>query len=141
MRVRERRLRSGRCFCGLWCLGTVFASASAEAENGHKCHRGQARRARQVAEALTMIREMRGFPPQAQTFTKNYNAPTLMRESGRFFGWNEVEDEESPLARPRKIWKTWSAAERLSILERRKRALLNSSAEPIPCLRKGFMTD
>ena len=35
---------------GLWCLGTVFASASADAETGHKCHRGQARRARQVAD-------------------------------------------------------------------------------------------
>ena len=33
------------------------------------------------------------------------------------------------------------AAERLSILDRKKRAVLNSSAEPIPCLRKAFMTD
>ena len=33
------------------------------------------------------------------------------------------------------------AAERLSSLERKKRAVLNSSAEPIPCLRKAFMTD
>ena len=32
-------------------------------------------------------------------------------------------------------------AERLSILERKKRAVLNTSAEPIPCLRKAFMTD
>ena len=35
---------------GLWCLGAVSASASADAETGHKCHRGQARRARQVAD-------------------------------------------------------------------------------------------
>ena len=35
---------------GLWCLGTVSASASADAETGHKFHRGQARRARQVAD-------------------------------------------------------------------------------------------
>ena len=33
------------------------------------------------------------------------------------------------------------AAERLSILERKKRAVLNTSALPIPCLRKAFMTD
>ena len=33
------------------------------------------------------------------------------------------------------------AAERLSILDRKKRAVLNSSAEPIPCLRKAFMTE
>ena len=32
-------------------------------------------------------------------------------------------------------------AERLSILERKKRAVLNTSAEPIPCLRKAFMTE
>ena len=44
-------------------------------------------------------------------------------------------------ARPRKIWKTWGKAESLSSLERKKRAVLNSSAEPIPCLRKAFMTD
>ena len=31
-------------------FGAVFASASADAETGHKCHRGQARRARQVAD-------------------------------------------------------------------------------------------
>ena len=31
------------------------------------------------------------------------------------------------------------AAERLSSLERKKRAVLNSSAEPIPCLRKSFL--
>ena len=33
------------------------------------------------------------------------------------------------------------AAERLSILERKKRAVLNTSVLPIPCLRKAFMTD
>ena len=32
-------------------------------------------------------------------------------------------------------------AERLSSLERRKRAVLTTSASPIPCLRKAFMTD
>ena len=26
---------------GLWCLGAVSASASADAETGHKCHRGK----------------------------------------------------------------------------------------------------
>ena len=31
------------------------------------------------------------------------------------------------------------AAERLSSLERKKRAVLNSSAEPIPCLRRAFL--
>ena len=65
---------------GLWRLGTVFASAEADAETGHKCHRRQARRARQVADGLTFIREIRVFPPLAHTFTKQYDLLTFMRE-------------------------------------------------------------
>lgn len=49
-----------------------FRVREADAETDGKCHRGQARRARQVADALTFIREIRVFPPQAQTYTKNY---------------------------------------------------------------------
>ena len=75
---------------GLWCLTAVFASAIADAETDGKCHRRQGRSPRQVADGQRLRREMRVFPPLAQTFTKQYNAPTLKRESGRFFGWNEV---------------------------------------------------
>ena len=60
---------------GLWCLTAVFASATADAETDGKCHRGQARRARQVADGKRLRREIRVFPPQAQTVTKNHQRP------------------------------------------------------------------
>ena len=41
---------------GLWRLVTVFASAPADAETGHKCHRRQARRARQEPDGQTLKR-------------------------------------------------------------------------------------
>ena len=87
-----------------------------------------------------MIREIRVFPPQAQTVTKNHKRPNADASSSESVAGTKWKTQSRP-ARPRKIWKTWSKAERLSILERRKRASLNISAEPIPCLRKAFMTD
>ena len=128
-----------------------FRVREADAETDGKCHRGQARRARQVADALTFIREIRVFPRQAQTVTKNHqrpNADARFRRVCGIYGAKRnkshclaIGREAANSARPRKIWKTWSNAERLSSLERKKRAVLNSSAEPIPCLRKAFMTD
>ena len=71
-----------------------------------------------------------------------------MRESGESVGFMErsgINHTVSPLgreadqsARPRKIWKTWSKAERLSILERKKRAVLNSSAVADTLPTEGF---
>ena len=58
--------------CWPMVFGGGFRVREADAETDGKCHRGQARRARQVADALTFIREIRVFPPQAQTYTKNY---------------------------------------------------------------------
>ena len=55
---------------GLWCLTAVFASATADAETDGKCHRGQARRARQEPDAQRVEREIRVFPALAQTYTK-----------------------------------------------------------------------
>ena len=55
---------------GLWCLTAVFASATADAETDGKCHRRQARRARQEPDALRVEREIRVFPALAQTYTK-----------------------------------------------------------------------
>ena len=48
-----------------------FRVREADAETGHKCHRGQARRARQEPDALRVEREIRVFPAQAHTLTKN----------------------------------------------------------------------
>ena len=56
---------------GLWCLTAVFASAVADAETDGKCHRRQARRARQEPDAQRFGREITVFPALAQTFTKN----------------------------------------------------------------------
>ena len=128
-----------------------FRVREADAETDGKCHRGQARRARQVADGKRLRREIRVFPPQAQTVTKNHqrpNADARFRRVCGIYGAKRnkshclaIGREAANSARPRKIWKTWSNAERLSSLERKKRAVLNSSAEPIPCLRKAFMTD
>ena len=60
---------------GLWCLTAVFASATADAETDGKCHRGQARRARQEPDALRVKREITVFPALAQTYTKNHQRP------------------------------------------------------------------
>ena len=58
--------------CGPMVFGDGFRVCEAEAKTGHKCHRGQARRARQEPDALRFEREIRGFPAQAQTSTKNH---------------------------------------------------------------------
>ena len=57
--------------CGPMVFGDGFRVCEAEAETGHKCHRGQARRARQEPDALRFEREITVFPALAQTYTKN----------------------------------------------------------------------
>ena len=72
---------------GLWCLTAVFASATADAETDGKCHRRQARRARQEPDALRVEREIRVFPALAQTYTKKakrYNLDACLGESVGF---------------------------------------------------------
>ena len=72
---------------GLWCLTAVFASATADAETDDKCHRRQARRARQEPDALRVEREIRVFPALAQTYTKKakrYNLDACLGESVGF---------------------------------------------------------
>ena len=54
--------------------------------------------------------------------------------------WPPLEELED-LERNRRNECDVGVAERPSILERRKRAVLTTSASPIPCLRKAFMTD
>ena len=49
-----------------------FRVREADAETDGKCHRGQARRARQEPDALRFEREIRVFPALAQTSTKNH---------------------------------------------------------------------
>ena len=50
-----------------------FRVREADAETDGKCHRGQARRARQEPDAPRVEREIRFFPALAQTYTKKDN--------------------------------------------------------------------
>ena len=52
-----------------------FRVREADAETDGKCHRGQARPGAAGGGRTTLIREMRVFPPLAQTVTKNYQRP------------------------------------------------------------------
>ena len=54
-----------------------FRFREADAETDGKCHRGQARRARQEPDAQRFGREIRVFPALAQTFTKNDDTSDL----------------------------------------------------------------
>ena len=61
--------------CGPMVFGDGFRVCEAEAETGHKCHRGQARRARQEPDAQRLMREITVFPALVQTYTKNHERP------------------------------------------------------------------
>ena len=52
-----------------------FRVREADAKTDGKCHRGQARPGAAGGGRTTLIREMRVFPPLAQTVTKNYQRP------------------------------------------------------------------
>ena len=77
---------------GLWCLTAVFASAVADAETDGKCHRGQARRARQEPDGQRLEREIRCFPAQAQTFIKKDDTNDLDACDGESVGFMECSD-------------------------------------------------
>ena len=70
-------------------FGDGFRVCEAEAETGHKCHRGQARRARQEPDALRFEREIRVFPALAQTYTKKDNGHDLDACLGESVGFVE----------------------------------------------------
>ena len=73
-------------------FGDGFRVCEAEAEIGHKCHRGQARRARQEPDALRDEREIRVFPALALTVTKNYKHHDLDACLGESVGFVECSD-------------------------------------------------
>ena len=75
--------------CGPMVFGDGFRVCEAEAETGHKCHRGQARRARQEPDALTVEREITVFPALAQTYTKNDDISDLDAGVGESVGFME----------------------------------------------------
>ena len=77
---------------GLWCLTAVFASAIADAETDGKCHRRQARRARQEPDGRRLKREITVFPALAQTFTKNDERHDVNAYFGESVGFMECSD-------------------------------------------------
>ena len=86
MMLSPTRKRPSALF-DLWCLTAVFGSATADAETDGKCHRRQARRARQEPDAQRFGREIRVFPAPAHTYTKiikRHNLDACLGESVRF---------------------------------------------------------
>lgn len=75
------------------CWPMVFDSGfrvrEADAKTDGKCHRRQARRARQEPDALRFGREIRVFPAQAQTYTKHDDTCTLEAFFGESVGFME----------------------------------------------------
>ncbi len=66
-----------------------FRVREADAETDGKCHRGQARRARQEPDALRAEREIMVFPALAQTYTKNDDTSDFDAGVGESVGFME----------------------------------------------------
>ena len=136
-----------------------FRVREADAETDGKCHRGQARRARQEPDALGMKREIRVFPAQVQAYTKNHQRPYADAGVRRVCGiYGAKRNKSHCLAagtRNGPVWppseeledleRNWrndsdvGEAERLSSLERRKRAVLTTSALADTLPTEGFL--
>ena len=69
-----------------------FRVREADAETDGKCHRGQARRARQEPDALRVERDIRVFPALAQTYTKKDKGYGLDACLGESVGFMERSD-------------------------------------------------
>ena len=69
-----------------------FRVREADAETDGKCHRGQARRARQEPDALRFEREIRVFPALAQSCTKKDKGYGLDACLGESVGFMERSD-------------------------------------------------
>ena len=69
-----------------------FRVREADAETDGKCHRGQARRARQEPDALWFEREITVFPALAQTYTQHDDTCTLEACLGESVGFMECSD-------------------------------------------------
>ena len=77
---------------GLGCLTAVFASATADAETDGKCHRRQARRARQEPDVQRFGREITVFPALAQAYTKKDKRHNLEACLGESVGFMKRSD-------------------------------------------------
>ena len=80
-----RPKRENACWPMVFDGGFRFREADAETDG--KCHRGQARRARQEPDALRFEREITVFPALAQSYTKiikRHNLDACLGESVGF---------------------------------------------------------
>ena len=99
-------------------MTAVFASAIADAETDGKCHRGQARRARQEPDALRFEREIRVFPALAQTYTKNHQRPNADAGVRRVCGiYGAKRNKSHCLAAGSQSGPVWPPSEDLEDLE------------------------
>ena len=86
-----------------------FRVREADAETDGKCHRGQARRARQEPDALRFEREITVFPALARQSLRTSAPTTLMRTMASLWDlWSAADAERNKShslasARPRKI--------------------------------------
>ena len=69
-----------------------FRVREADAETDGKCHRGQARRARQEPERQRFGREITVFPALARTYTKNNERHNLEACLGESVGFMECSN-------------------------------------------------
>ena len=69
-----------------------FRFREADAETDGKCHRGQARRARQEPDGQRFEREIRVFPALAQTYTQHDDTCTIEACLGESVGFMECSD-------------------------------------------------
>ena len=69
-----------------------FRVREADAKTDGKCHRGQARRARQEPDALRVERDIRVFPALAQSCTKKDKRHDLDACLGESVGFMERSD-------------------------------------------------
>ena len=69
-----------------------FRVREADAETDGKCHRGQARRARQEPDGQRFEREIRVFPALAQAYTKKDKRHGLDAFLGESVGFMERSD-------------------------------------------------
>ena len=102
---------------------------------------------RQEPDALRFEREITVFPALAQTYTKKHQRPNADAGVRRVCGIYGVQRQRNGINHtvspcpPTEDLKDFLGSKKTFKSGEEKRAVLTTSAQPIPCLRKAFMTD